>query len=77
MAARRRVFETLRFNEASILLLGRNVSVLAGSTFRATFSDGSVVKGTLRDEQTHDWSIASGFGLIDARAAIGSLKGRH
>ena len=66
-----------RFNEASILLLGRNVSVLAGSTFRATFSDGTVVTGKLNDDQTHDWSIASGFGLIDAKAAIGSLKGRH
>lgn len=66
-----------RFNEASILLLGRNVSVLAGSKFRARFSDGTVVSGTLHDEQTHDWSIASGFGLIDARAAVGGLKARH
>ena len=65
-----------RFNEASILLLGRNVSVLAGSRFRASFSDGSVVTGTLHDEQTHDWSIASGFGLIDARAAVGGLRAR-
>ena len=65
-----------RFNEASILLLGRNVSLLAGSTFRATFSDGAVVTGKLYDEQTHDWSIASGFGLIDARAAVGGLRAR-
>ncbi len=66
-----------RFNEASILLLGRNVSVLEGSKFRASFSDGTVVTGTLHDEQTHDWSIASGFGLIDARAAVGRLKARQ
>jgi len=64
-----------RFNEASIHLLGRNVSVLEGTTFRATFSDGTVVIGTLSDERTHEWSIASGFGLIDAEAAIGSLEG--
>ena len=62
-----------RFAEASILRLGGNVSVLAGSTFRATFSDGTVVRGTLNDSQTHDWSITSGFGLIDAQAAIESL----
>jgi hypothetical protein len=62
-----------RFGEASILALGGNVSVLAGSTFRATFSDGTVLTGTLNDKQTHDWSITSGFGLIDAKAAIQSL----
>jgi len=62
-----------RFGEASILALGGNVSVLAGSTFRATFSDGSVLTGTLNDKQTHDWSITSGFGLIDAKAAIQGL----
>jgi Subtilase family len=63
-----------RFNEASILLLGRNVSVLAGSKFRATFSDGTIVTGTLDDQRTRAWSQASGFGLIDAQAAIRSLK---
>jgi hypothetical protein len=62
-----------RFGEASILALGGNVSVLAGSTFRATFSDGTVLAGTLNDQQTHDWSITSGFGLIDAKAAVQSL----
>ena len=62
-----------RFAEASILNLGGTVNVLEGSTFRATFSDGTVVSGTLHDEQTHDWSITSGFGLIDAQAAIESL----
>ena len=62
-----------RFAEASILFLGGTVNVLEGSTFRATFSDGTVVSGTLHDEQTHDWSITSGFGLIDAQAAIESL----
>ena len=62
-----------RFGEASILALGGNVSVLAGSTFRATFSDGTVLAGTRGDHQTHDWSITSGFGLIDAKAAIQSL----
>ena len=66
-----------RFNEASIRLLGRNVSVLAGSKFRATFSDGTVVTGTLDDERTRAWSQASGFGLIDAQAAIGSLETEH
>jgi hypothetical protein len=59
-----------RFNEASIGLLGRNVNVLAGTGFRATFSDGSVLTGTLRNELTHDWTIADGFGLIDAAAAV-------
>jgi subtilisin family serine protease len=66
-----------RFNEASIRLLGRNVSLLAGSKFRATFSDGTVVTGTLDDERTQAWSQASGFGLIDAQAAIGSLETEH
>jgi hypothetical protein len=66
-----------RFNEASILLLGRNVSVLAGSKFRATFSDGTVVSGTLDDELTHAWSQSSGFGLIDAQAAVRSLQTEH
>jgi subtilisin family serine protease len=66
-----------RFNEASILLLGRNVSVLAGSKFRATFSDGTVVTGTLDDELTHAWSESSGFGLIDAQAAVRSLQTEH
>jgi hypothetical protein len=62
-----------RFAEASILGLGGTVNVLAGSTFRATFSDGTVISGTLKNDQTHDWSITSGFGLIDAKAAIDSL----
>jgi hypothetical protein len=67
-----------RFAEASILALGGTVNVLAGSTFHATFNDGTVVSGTLSNEQTHDWSITSGFGLIDAKAAIGNLRsGQH
>jgi hypothetical protein len=53
------------------------VSVLAGSKFRATFSDGTIVTGTLDDQRTRAWSQASGFGLIDAQAAIRSLKTGH
>lgn len=63
-----------RFNEASIGLLGRNVSLLAGTKFRAVFSDGSIVTGTLSNALTHDWSVADGFGLIDAQAAAAALR---
>ncbi len=62
------------FNFASIHTDGHTVDDLGGATFTATFDDGSTATGTFTNALGRGYSVADGYGLVNATNAVAAVK---